>query len=56
MVAELRKRHPDAQSGALVNYLITAYCPSVHDNANLNEAEKTAKLKAFADQVLGYLY
>jgi hypothetical protein len=56
MVAELQKRYPDAEAAAVANYLITAYCPSVRDAANLSEAEKTEKLSAFAKQVLKYLY
>ena len=52
----LRKRYPNAQSAELVNYLITAYCPTVQKLSSLTDAEKTARVKAFADRVLKTLY
>ena len=52
----LRKRYPNAQSAELVNYLITAYCPTVQNAKNLTDAQKTARVKAFADRVLKVLY
>ncbi len=52
----LRKRYPSAQSDELVNYLITAYCPTVQKLSSLTDAQKTARVKAFADRVLKLLY
>jgi hypothetical protein len=56
IIADVRKRHPDAEAATIVNYLITAYCPVVQDMANLSEKDKAAKLDAFSAQVLKYLY
>ena len=55
-IAVVRKRYPNAQSAEVANYLITAYCPAVQKLPNLTEAEKTARMKAFADRVLRFLY
>jgi hypothetical protein len=55
-IAVVRKRYPNAQSAEIANYLITAYCPAVQKLPHLNEAEKTARMKAFADRVLRFLY
>ena len=52
----LRKRYPNAEPAELDNYLITAYCPTVQNLPSLTDAEKTAKVKAFADRVLKLLY
>jgi hypothetical protein len=56
VVETLRKRYPDAQSAGLANYRITASCPTVAKTSNPSEGEKTAKVKAFAQQVLQFLY
>ena len=55
-IADLRKRYPSAKSDELVNYLITAYCPTVRSTKSLTDAEKMARVKAFADRVLKSLY
>jgi hypothetical protein len=55
-VEALRKRYPDAESAELANFLIMAYCPNVNAMPGLSDAEKTAKLRAFADRVLDVLY
>ena len=55
-IAVVRKRYPNAQSAEVANDLITAYCPAVQKLPNLTEAEKTARMKAFADRVLKFLY
>jgi hypothetical protein len=52
----LRKRYPNAQAAELTNYLITAYCPTVKKLSGLTDAEKTARVRAFADRVLKLLY
>ena len=56
VVAELKQRHPDASNAALTNYLLTAYCPSVRDDASLNDGDRTFKMRAFAGQLMQYLY
>jgi hypothetical protein len=56
IVAGLRKRYPGAGSAEIANYLITAYCPGVQKAAGLSDAEKSARVEAFAKAVLGVLY
>jgi hypothetical protein len=55
-VHSLRSRHPNAPSGDLVNYLVTAYCPIVNSLTGLSDGEKQAKLSAFASQVVQVAY
>ena len=50
-VHSLRSRHPNAATGDLVNYLVTAYCPIVNSLTGLSDGEKQAKLSAFAGSV-----
>jgi hypothetical protein len=52
----LRNRHPNAATGDLVNYLITAYCPSVNSLTGLSDSEKQARLSAFVSQVVQAAY
>ncbi len=52
----LRKRYPTAGSAEIANYLITAYCPGVANASGLDEADKTARVRAFSKAVLGVLY
>lgn len=47
-VALLRGRYPHASRAAVVNYLITAYCPKVRDSSALDLAGKQAALRSFA--------
>jgi hypothetical protein len=56
VVGALRKRYPDAEGAELANSLITVCCPTVAKASNLSEREKTAKVTAFAGQVLQVLY
>ncbi len=56
IVDGLRQRYPAAKPDELANYLITAYCPGVAKAAGLSEAERTARVKAFANAVLAVLY
>ncbi|SRR5260370_4940497 len=55
-VEALRKRYPSADSAELANFLIMAYCPNVNAMPGLSDAEKTSKVRAFADRVLDVLY
>jgi hypothetical protein len=50
-VHALRSRHPDAPTGELVNYLVTAYCPVVNSLTGLSDGEKQARMDAFTTQV-----
>jgi hypothetical protein len=53
----LRKsRHPDAPTGDLVNYLVTAYCPVVNSLSGLSDDKKQARMDAFALQVAQAAY
>ena len=52
----LRSRHPNAPSGELVNYLVTAYCPVVNRLTGLSNSEKQARLSAFVSQVVQAAY
>lgn len=51
IIADLRRRYPDADNGAIVNYLVTAYCPVV-EAQSLGDEEKTQKVNNFSSQVL----
>lgn len=48
VVVTVRAAHPDASNGAIVNYLITAYCPRIKANPSLSHAGKQNTLKSFA--------
>ncbi len=50
-VRALHSRHPDASTGELVNYLVTAYCPVVNSLTGLSDGEKQARMDAFITQV-----
>jgi hypothetical protein len=52
----LRSRHPDAPTGDLVNYLVTAYCPVVNSLSGLSDGERQARMDAFASQVAQAAY
>jgi hypothetical protein len=56
LVHDLRGRHPDVPASELVNYLVTAYCPVVNSLTGLGDAEKQARLDAFASQVSQLVY
>ncbi|MFN3892690.1 MAG: hypothetical protein ACK4MV_20015 [Beijerinckiaceae bacterium] len=55
IVAQTRRRYPNAQAGEIVNFLITAYCP-IANARNVSEAEKQALVEAFAGAVTRQLY
>ena len=52
IVADLRKRHPGVRNAALVNYLVTAYCPVVTRLSGLSDAEKRSRVDRFATQAI----
>jgi hypothetical protein len=55
-VHSLRSRRPNAATGELVNYLVTAYCPIVNSLTGLIEGQKQARLSAFVSQVVQAAY
>jgi hypothetical protein len=51
LAAELKRKHPEAGSADIVNYLLTAYCPLVKQENGLSDGEKRAKMDRFSSQV-----
>jgi len=56
LIADLRKRYPEAENAELANYIITAYCPVVAGLPQLGEAEKKARLDQFVSQLMQKIY
>jgi hypothetical protein len=56
ILGHLNQQFPDAGKQALADYLIAAYCPVIGGRADLNEQEKLAKVKEFADRVIATEY
>jgi len=56
IIADLRKRYPQAENAELANYLITAYCPVVAGLPQLGEAEKKARMDQFVSQLMQKIY
>ena len=48
VAARLRKQHADASSAAIINYMVTAYCPVVNAGPSLDKAAKQQSLQAFS--------
>jgi hypothetical protein len=48
LAGALRKVHPQASAGAIVNYMVTAYCPVIDRRADLDAAAKAKALSAFS--------
>lgn len=44
----VRSRHAGASKAAIVNYLVTAYCPQINGRADLDRAAKRQALDAFS--------
>lgn len=51
IIADLRRRYPKADTAAIVDYLVTAYCPVV-DAEQIGNEEKTEKVNNFSSDVL----
>jgi hypothetical protein len=51
IAAELKRRHPQAGSAEIVNYLLTAYCPLVKEESGLSDREKRERMDRFSAQV-----
>jgi hypothetical protein len=52
IAAELKRRHPQAGSAEIVNYLLSAYCPIVKKESGLSDREKRERMDQFSTQVL----
>lgn len=50
VAASFRKRHPDASKGAVINYLLTAYCPLLNADRALDQNGRREAMKSFARQ------
>lgn len=50
VAASVRRRHPDATKGAVINYLLTAYCPGLNFDDALDQNERRKAMKSFARQ------
>ena len=51
LAAELKRRHPEAGSAEIVDYLMTAYCPVVQGENGLSDREKRERMDRFSSQV-----
>jgi hypothetical protein len=51
IVAELKRRHPEAGTAEIVNYLMTAYCPLVQVENGLSDREKRERMDRFSSQI-----
>ncbi len=50
VVASVRKRHPDATRGAVINYLLTAYCPGLNADDAIDQNSRRRAMESFAKQ------
>jgi hypothetical protein len=46
--AAIRARHPTADKAAIINYLVTAYCPRINGRPGLTRAAKRQALTDFS--------
>ena len=56
VVNDLRARYPGVQNAEIVNYLMTAYCPTVKQLTGLGDAEKQARMDSFMSRVSQVVY
>jgi hypothetical protein len=49
-VDRLRLRNPNATEGEIVNYLITAYCPTIKAKSGMSLGEQQQAIRSFATQ------
>lgn len=50
VAAAVRKRHPGAGKDAIVNYLLTVYCPGLNTDSALDHAGRRKAMESFAKQ------
>ncbi len=55
-VASLRRGHPDAPNGEILNYLVTAYCPVADSQPGASEAQKRTRMRRFAATARALVY
>jgi hypothetical protein len=55
MVYRLRRRHPQSSNAAVLNYMVTAYCPVVNRMSAISDNKKDAVLARFESQVMARL-
>lgn len=55
IVADLRKRHPEASRVEVIDYLVGAYCPAVAAMPGVSDEEKTQKVRSFAETAFDLL-
>jgi hypothetical protein len=51
VVQQLKKKYPNAKNAEIVNYLVTAYCPTVAKDSGLSDGEKKSRMDQFSSQV-----
>lgn len=51
VAANVRRAHPGATNGAIVNLLVTVYCPRIKDDTSLSRLGKQNALKLFSQRV-----
>jgi hypothetical protein len=56
ILGSLHQQFPKADKQQLTDYLISAYCPVINGAANLNEQEKQAHVREFANSVIAAEY
>ena len=54
IITDLQRQYPQADDAAIVNYLVTAYCPVV-DALGIGDDEKTQQVDQFSSQVFKIL-
>ena len=55
VIFNLKREHPSASAADIVNYLVTAYCPTVAAETWLSKDDATAKVDQFSAQVNGII-
>lgn len=48
VAGSFRQRHPDARPGAVINFLLTAYCPALNADRSLDQNARGDAMKTFA--------
>ena len=50
-IVDLRRRYPQAQEAAIVDYIVTARCPAIAADPSLSENDKRQAFNAYAKAV-----
>ena len=51
IVRDLKEKYPNADKTELTNFMVSAYCPVIAEDAGLSDSEKDARLAGFSQQV-----